>query len=96
MKPPIKDTTDLLEALMRQVVSQCIDIERLAYLEECLIEAMTVDERDRDRVAHQVQDQIDRTWQELMFEFERIRSADCSSCAVLEQPALALPFLRPS
>lgn len=91
MKIKVTDKSDLLEALMRQAVATCLDIERLAYLEESLIDAMVVDEDDRDRIAQFVQDQVDRAWQEIMFEFERIRGADCPSCAVLERGAFALP-----
>ena len=84
---------EFLEALMRQAISQCIDIERLAYLEETLVDALTTDGSDRDKIATMVQDQIDRTWQELMFEFERLRSAECPSCEVFEHGPFVLPYL---
>ncbi len=85
------DQTELIEALLHTLVRQCIDIERLACFEQFLIDAMTADDRDRERVTHLVQDQIDHTWQGLMFEFERIRDADCAACARYSDPALSRP-----
>ena len=75
----------LLHAVLREIVLQCLDLERLAWLEHELIDAMcaAIGQPDRKRIRELVQEHIDRTCQALLFDYDRIRNEDCPSCAAL-------------
>ncbi len=77
-------TEEMQDALLRELVSRCIDIEQLAWFEHSLIDALLpvcATQAHRESVSETVRTQFDKAIQLLLIDFEQLRDAECPSCA---------------